>query len=411
MDGEPTHTANVAGMSGPLTGFTVIDATQMIAGPLASMVLADLGAEVVKVENPAGGDRMRYLGHRIGTIGALFANVNRGKRTIALDLTQPRGVELLGQLVASADVFVQNFRPGVAERLGIDEPRLRPMNERLVYVSISGFGETGPYVEQKSYDYVIQALTGMAALQADPDGDPALIRNAVVDKVTAYVAAHAITAALLARERSEDGRGEHVRLSMLDTALAFLWPDGMMQHSFLDDGVTEGAHLADNYMIRATKDGHIASMAISDRQFPLLCRALGTERWLQDPRFASMSDRERNMDALSPLIDEEFARYTTEDLVERLHAEDVPCAATTPVADVHLDPQIVHNANLIEHDRPWVGRVREPLPPIRFERGRPELGRHAPKLDEHTDEILHELGLSAEDIAALRAAGVVGTRR
>ena len=198
--------------------------------------------------------------------------MNRGKRTIALDLTQPRGVELLGQLVASADVFVQNFRPGVAERLGIDEPRLRPMNGRLVYVSISGFGETGPYVDQKSYDYVIQALTGMAALQADPDGDPALIRNAVVDKVTAYVAAQAITAALLARERSADGRGQHVRLSMIDTALAFLWPDGMMQHSFLAEDVTPGAHLADNYMIRATKDGHIASMAISDRQFPLLCQ-------------------------------------------------------------------------------------------------------------------------------------------
>ena len=279
MDGEPTHTTSVDAMSGPLAGFTVIDATQMIAGPLASMVLADLGADVVKVENPAGGDRMRYLGHRVGNIGGLFANVNRGKRTIAVDLTHDRGRALLMQLATSADVFVQNFRPGVAERLGIDEPQLREVNERLIYVSISGFGETGPYVDQKSYDYVIQALSGMATLQADPTtGEPALIRNALVDKVTAYVAAHAITAALLERERSADGRGQHVRLSMLDTALAFFWPDGMMQHTLLGDGVTEGAHLADNYMVRATKDGHIASMAISDRQFPSLCRALGTER-------------------------------------------------------------------------------------------------------------------------------------
>ena len=182
--------------------------------------------------------------------------MNRGKRTIAVDLTHDHGRALLMQLVRSADVFVQNFRPGVAERLGIDEPQMRAVNERLVYVSISGFGETGPYVDQKSYDYVIQALSGMATLQADPTtGEPALIRNALVDKVTAYVAAHAITAALLERERSAEGLGQHVRLSMLDTALAFFWPDGMMQHTLLGDGVTEGAHLADNYMVRATKDG------------------------------------------------------------------------------------------------------------------------------------------------------------
>ena len=183
----------------------------MVSGPLAAMLLADLGADVVKIEQPVGGDRMRYLGNRRGGIGALWANVNRGKRSVCIDLAKPAGVEIVKRLAASADVFVQNFRPGVVTRLGIDEAALRAVNDQLIYVSISGFGESGPYVDQKSYDYVIQALSGMAALQRDPDtGAPALLRNIVIDKVTAYTVAQSVTAALLARERGAGG--QHVRV-------------------------------------------------------------------------------------------------------------------------------------------------------------------------------------------------------
>ena len=398
-------------MAGPLEGFSIVEACQMVAGPLAGTLCADLGAEVVKVEAPEGGDRMRYLGHRVGSIGALWAGVNRGKRSVVLDLQQPDGVQLLRSLVARSDVFIQNFRPGVAERLGIDEQTLRAVNPSLIYVSVSGFGETGPYIDQKSYDYVVQALSGMAALQTDPStGEPALLRNIVIDKVTAYMAAQSIIAALLARERGKGG--QHVRLSMIDCALAFLWPDGMMQHTLLSsDLVTPGPHMADNYIVRRTTDGYIALMATSNSQFPGLCAALGKPEWLSDPRFATVADRDRNAADLNALMATEIERRDGTELVQALHGHDVPCALITAVADVHLDPQVQHNQVLIEHERPHVGLVREPRPPVRYSVTATALGRHAPKLDEHTDEVLAELGLSVEAISDLRAREVVGARR
>ncbi|MGB8861072.1 MAG: CaiB/BaiF CoA-transferase family protein [Ilumatobacteraceae bacterium] len=398
-------------MPGPLQGFSVVEACQMVAGPWTGTLLADLGAEVIKVEQPRGGDRMRLLGHRVGAIGALWAGVNRGKRSAVLDLQQAEGVALLRELVARSDVFIQNFRPGVVERLGIDEPSLRSVNPGLIYVSVSGFGDTGPYIDQKSYDYVVQALSGMAALQAAPGGEPALIRNIVIDKVTAMTAMQSILAALLARERGTGG--QHLKLSMIDAALAFLWPDGMMQHTLLaDDGrVTAGPHMADGYLIRRTADSHITLIATSNSQWPGLCAALGKPEWLTDRRFATLPDREANAALLSELMTAEIARHPGEELRTALHAHDVPCALINRLDQVHLDPQVQHNGTLVEHERPWLGKVREPRPPAHYSATPTTLGRHAPKLDEHTDEILAELGHDAEAISALRQRGIIGARR
>jgi crotonobetainyl-CoA:carnitine CoA-transferase CaiB-like acyl-CoA transferase len=399
-------------MPGPLQGFTVVEACQMVAGPWAATICADLGAEVIKVENPAGGDRMRYLGHRVGGIGALWANVNRGKRSLVLDLQHADGVAALRRVVASADVFIQNFRPGVADRLGIAEHQLRAGNPSLIYVSVSGFGDSGPYVDQKSYDYVIQALSGMAALQTDPaTGEPALIRNIVIDKVTAMTAAQSVIAALLARERGAGG--QHVRLSMVDVAVSFLWPDGMMQHTLLaDDGsVAPGPHMSDGYVVRRTADGYVALLATSNTQFPLICAALDHPEWLTDPRFESMEARVANADALSEALGLELERRPGAELVALLHDHDVPCALVNQPAEVHLDPQVQHNQTLVEHVRPWLGTVREPRPPAIYSSTPTALGRHAPRLDEHTDEILRDVGCSEAEIAALRQSGAAGARR
>ncbi|MBV9775703.1 MAG: CoA transferase, partial [Acetobacteraceae bacterium] len=224
-------------MNGPLSGYRVIDLTTMLSGPWATMMLADQGADVIKVEAPGTGDHVRSLGNRRGGMSAMFLNINRNKRSIAIDLKTERGRRLLEELVGTADVFVQNFRPGVADRLGIGEAALRGRSPALVYASISGFGEVGPWAGKPTYDPVIQAVSGLTSVQAgDDEARPRLVRTVLPDKVAALTAAQAITAALLARARS--GEGQHVRLSMLDAVMAFLWASDMGAQTYPDRPTT-----------------------------------------------------------------------------------------------------------------------------------------------------------------------------
>src|SRR5579862_1737930 len=244
-------------MPGPLFGYRIVDLTSNVSGPLATMILADQGAEVIKVESP-GGDATRAGGS------------GRNRRSIVLDLKKPAAVEVLLRLVAGADVFVQNFRPGVAERLGVGEDRVRAAAPRIVYVSISGFGEIGPYADRPAYDPVIQGFSGLATIQAGSDeARPRLLRTILPDKLTAITASQAITAALLARERS--GEGQHVRLSMLEAVMAFLWPSDMGSQTFVGAGDKggpvrqEAASAID--LIYETADGYITAAVVTDRQW------------------------------------------------------------------------------------------------------------------------------------------------
>ena len=394
-------------MAGPLEGIRVIDLTSMVSGPMATCVLGDQGAEVIKVEVPGTGDLIRHIGCARGGLSAIFTILNRNKRSIVLNLRQPHGRELLHKLLAGADVLVQNFRPGVMDALGFGEAELRPRYPDLVYVSISGFGETGPYAQRRVYDIIIQALSGMAASQADPKtGEPELVRNIVCDKVTAVTAAQAITAALFARERGAGG--QHVRLSMLDTAVAFLWPDTMQSYTFLGEGVTPPAPLAGLLSVRQTKDGHMTIFAISDAEFGGLCRALDCPELIDDARFADVTVRTRNAEVLAELLDRATGAHTTAELCARLEVEDVPHAEVTSLESLHRHPQVIENCLLVESEHPHAGRTRTPRPVASFEATPATLRRPAPALGEHTDELLAELGLPEGEIHELHEEGVLG---
>jgi crotonobetainyl-CoA:carnitine CoA-transferase CaiB-like acyl-CoA transferase len=394
-------------MPGPLHGYRVIDLTMMIAGPLATMILADQGADVIKVEPPGRGDQTRAAGNRSGGLSASFLNNNRNKRSITIDLKRPEGREALLRLAATADVFIQNFRPGVVDRLGIGEPAVRAIAPKIVYVSMCGFGETGPYVAKPTYDPIIQAVSGLASIQGGSDQSrPRLVRTIVPDKTTALTAAQAVTAALLARGRT--GEGQHVRLSMLDAILAFLWSSDMGGQTYVGREVSQQRAASYIDLIYETADGHMSVSVMSDANWAALAHAVGKPEWLDDPRFETMALRDLNIDDRLALIQSVLETRTTAEWLALLEAAGVPCAPVLTRNEVIEHPQTRANGVLVEYDHPVAGRLRQTRTAARFE-GTPAAHRFgAPVLGQHTDEILREAGLADGDIAALRATGVVG---
>ncbi len=380
----------------------------MISGPRAAMLLADQGAEVIKIEDPRGGDGTRGIGGGKG-LAPIFLVSNRGKRSLALDLRQKRGVELLLRLVARADVFLQNFRPGTAERMGIDEPTLRRARPDLIYVSISGFGERGPYQHKRVYDPVIQALSGLASIQGDRQtGRPRMLRTIIPDEVSAVTAAQAITAALLARERGAGG--QHVRLAMLDAAVALVWPEAMARYTLVREGGAGAAHAGPPQvrdLVFQTRDGYMTAGVVSNREWEALARTVGHPEWLEDPRFKTAASRVLHWDERLELMAGAFATRTTAEWIAGLDAADVPCAPILSRRELLDDPQLRANELIVESDHPHAGRIRQPRPAARFERTPAEIGRPAPLLGEHTDEILREIGVSDGEISELRSSGVV----
>jgi crotonobetainyl-CoA:carnitine CoA-transferase CaiB-like acyl-CoA transferase len=393
-------------MAGPLDGIRIIDLTQMISGPMATMILADQGADVIKVEPPGIGDLTRAMGGRKRGMSPTFAIANRNKRSIVLNLKEPRGVEVLKRMIATADVVVQNFRPGAVERMGIDYDRVVHNKPNLIYVSISGFGEKGPYIHKRTYDPVIQALSGLMSIQADISGRPRMIRVIVPDKVTALTAAQAITAAIVARLRT--GQGQHVRLAMLDAVVSFIWPESMPAYTFVGNESATVRPPGTRDLVFETTDGYITAAANSDSEWAGLARTLGHPEWIDDPRFKHPADRIRNADVRLDLTAEIIRTRSSAEWLAAFDAAEVPCAPIQTRADLLTDPQVAANQLIVESEHPHAGRMRQPRPAARFAATPAELRLFAPTLGEHTDAILEEAGIATADRAALRASGIIG---
>ncbi|HEV7759281.1 MAG TPA: CoA transferase [Acidimicrobiales bacterium] len=397
-------------MTPPLAGIRVIDLTTNMSGPLATMLLADQGADVVKVESFAG-DAIRSVGTGHDGMSAYFANNNRGKRSIAVDLATERGRDLVRRLVAGADVFAQNFRPGVIDRLGLGADTLLADQPRLVHASISGFGPVGPLAGAPAYDHVVQALAGFAALQAASPGEPALVRHGVVDKATAYTFAQAVTAALL--RRATTGAGGRVDVSMLDVAVAFLWPDGMMDHT-VDEPSTVLPPTSRSFRVSPTADGHVVLVTLTAAQWSALTTALLTDGdedenggGGNEGALADTAERMRGGAEVMRRVRARIATLPTAEVVDRLRAADVPVAPVLALDEVADHEQVMANGIVASFEHGVLGPVHQARPAPLFDGTPLPTAPGAPRLGEHADEILGEAGWPAAEIDDLRAAGVI----
>ena len=391
-------------MPGPLHGVRVLDLTAVVSGPYATMFLADQGADVLKVE-PTGGDgtrRSRNLIDAAGEFSALFVSCNRGKRSLSIDIKSEAGREVLAKLAAQADVLVQNFRPGTMERLGLGHEELRKKYPRLIYVSISGVGDSGPYVKKRVYDPIVQALSGFADIQSQPvTNRPQMIRTIVCDKTTSVFTAQAVSSALYAREKT--GKGDYIQVAMLDTMISYLWPEGMMQYTVVGKETAVGDPNDRPDLVFQTLDGYITAGTISDSEWQGFCKASGDPELAKDERFATPSARFINATARINKMQEYISQRTTAEWLERLDAADVPCSPILRRGEIIGNDQVVARGLIEEFDQPTVGRVRQPKPAAIFEVNAASIGGPAPRVGEHSREVLRGLGYSDGAIDAMVA--------
>ena len=379
----------------------------MVSGPIATMILADQGADVIKIESPAG-DHMRRVGTKHKGMTSSFLTCNRGKRSMCVDVKQSKGLALVLELVKSADVLVQNFRPGVIERMGLGEDRVRELKPDIIYLSISGFGKNGPYAHQRVYDPVIQALSGLADVQRDQKtGVPRMVRTIICDKTTALTAAHAITTALFYREKT--GEGQTMDLAMLDTMVGFLWPETMGSLSFVGKEQDPAHSQKSPDLVFKTADGYITAGANSDSEWEGMCNALNRPDLICDPRFKTAQARSENIAQRRQIVSDEISSWVSEEILERFDLGGVASAPILTRIDLINNSQIIENNILTIIKDEILGDVRVPRPPVQHS-GQPtcvrklapfqgadnralmlELGYKEPEINQYVrDEILHQ---------------------
>ena len=392
-------------MPGALDGVRILDLATMVAGPVATMMLADQGADVIKVESPHG-DLMRHFSRGRNGMNAAFLSCNRNKRSLAVDLKSEDGLEIVKKLITTAQVLVHNFRPGIAERIGLGEDVVRAIRRDIVYVSITGYGERGPYAKQRAYDPVIQAMSGLADIQRDRDtGRPRMVRTIIADYTTALTAAQAMTAALFARERT--GKGQHIRLSMLDSMISYLWPEAMPSLTFVGAETDPSDGEVGPDLVFATQDRYITAAALSDDEWAGMCRALNREELIDDPRFKTARDRSINAVERRTITSTELEKWRADEILPRLLDNDVPSAPVVSRFELLQDTQVRENHILEVFESEEFGTVRMPRAAAQFDRTPATVRALAPRLGADNATILAELGYQASDIARLESTGIV----
>ena len=406
-------------MSGPLEGIRVIDLTRILAGPFSTMLMADMGADIIKVEQPGAGDPARGNGPFLSPDGAesseqqfstYFMSINRGKRSIAIDLSKPKGREVLLKLAETADVLIENFRPGTMQKLGLDYEVVKARNPRIVMCSVSGFGQSGPYAHRPALDVIVQGMGGMLSITGEPGRGPVRPGASIGDITSALFATIAIQSALL--ERHNSGEGQYIDISMLDCQVAIMENAFMRYFTLGQTPQRIGTRHPSSTPFQAfqTADGHVvvAIMGGSTDQWPLFCAAIDHVELIDDERYTTGWSRTQHYDELIPVIEEVMRQKTTSEWVELLSDMGVPVGPVQDIAEVANDPQVNHREMFVELPHPVLGQVKFTGNPIKMSRTPSGPRRVPPQLGEQTSEVLTaDVGLSPEDVAELFNEGVV----
>jgi len=394
----------------PLSGLRVLDVTQVMAGPFCSMLLGDMGADVIKIEPPGKGDQTRgAMGFKLkGTDSLGFINMNRNKRSVAINLKSEEGLKAFYELVKTADILVENYRPGAAARLRIDYETLKPLNPRLIYASISGFGQTGPWSQRPGYDLIAQAMGGIMSITGYPGQPPAKAGVPVADIGCALMAIYGILSAQI--QRAKTGEGQYIDASLFDAAIAFAiwdiseyWGTGN-----IPEPLGTANRMSAPYQAVRAKDDYFVFGANNDRHWALLCDILGRDDLLNDSRYVTISDRLAHRETLAHELELSFASRTADEWVDELLAHGIPAGPIYNYEQALGSDHAAHRETVMEIDHPTEGRIRSIGFPVKLSETKQKVRRHPPLLGEHTDEILSDLGFEAEDLARLRKSGAVG---
>ncbi len=393
-------------MPGPLSGYRILDLTTVISGPFATMLLGDQGADVIKIESTSTPDLVRGSGAGADQLSATFLNNNRNKRSITLNLKSEKGRDILFKLAETADVLIQNFRPGVMERLGIGEDQVREVKPDIIYTSISGFGESGPWSHKPVYDPIVQAISGLTTIQAGSDEErPKLVRTILPDKLTGMTTAQAVAAALAHKEKT--GEGQHIRVSMLDSVVSFLWSSDMGGQTFVGKEVASQRAATAIDLIYETKTGYISVSAMSDKNWRSLCHAVNHPEWLTDDRFDTPVKRDKNANERLQVTQDALREKTAEEWLVILDEAGVPCSPVLNRREMIDHPVVKASELIIETDHPVAGKIRQTRPAARFSHTSLEVEKGAPLYGEHNSEILSEIGISDSEQSTLKKEGII----